>query len=75
MNTRVRPVASFMVQVRQPIIQEGHQNFIILHLSRNKNSVPYKINHTSTYWCLERQSSNNQISNTNFLFKINFFTN
>ena len=34
-----RPIASLIVQVGQPIIQEGRQNFIVLHLSRNKNSV------------------------------------
>ena len=34
-----RPVASLMVQVGQPAIQEGCQNFVVLHLSRNKSSA------------------------------------
>ena len=32
-----------------------------------------KTYHTSTYCCLEWQGSNNQVWNTNFLFKINCF--
>ena len=55
-----RPLASLMVQVGQPIIQEGRQNFIILHLSRNKKYC-IKLYHTSTDICLEWQGSNNQI--------------
>ena len=36
---RDRPVARLMVQVGQPIIQEGRQDVIVLHLNRRARRV------------------------------------
>ena len=63
--------ASLMVQVGQPAIQEGRQNFVVLHRSPNKNWPISYIYIYSSY--LEWQGSSNQIYNTNFISKINSF--